>query len=184
MDGVDYEIIPLTELIIRFGEEKVAQSLKRYKGVFDSATESYLHDKAIEMEKRDISRTYMAVDTDMNILGYVTIGIKCAMFDSDDDSTKEISEKIRHRMNIDMKNDVAQSYLLGQLSRSPDAPKGFGETLVGMAIRELLESKRIVGCRMVRLDCHDELIPYYERLGFKYIRKNADGTLNQMVTFI
>lgn len=39
-----------------------------------------------------------------------------------DEDRKDFNKK----MNIDPESRVAQSYLIGQLSRSRDAPKGFG----------------------------------------------------------
>lgn len=83
-------------------------------------------------------------------------------------------------MNIDTRTGVAQSYLLGQLSRSVDAPKGLGSTLIDL----LASAKTIVGCRMVRLDCHDELIQYYSEHDFKLITRSEDGTLSQMMAFV
>jgi hypothetical protein len=79
---------------------------------------------------------------------------------------------------------VAQAYLLGQLVRSKDSPKGFGELLVDFAMKKVKEARGIVGCRVLRLDCADELVGYYERHGFSLIRKNGDKDLNQMVTLI
>ncbi len=52
------------------------------------------------------------------------------------------------------------------------------------ALSELNIAKSKVGCRMLRLDCHDELVLYYKGLGFKCFCKNEAGTLDQMVTFI
>ena len=52
MSEDEYQIVPLTDLIETYGEERVDRLLKGYRAVFDSATESYLHDKAMEMEKR------------------------------------------------------------------------------------------------------------------------------------
>ena len=52
------------------------------------------------------------------------------------------------------------------------------------AFDKLNQAKSIVGCRIVRLDCHDELIPYYTSHGFKLITKSDDGRLNQMMAFI
>ena len=42
----------------------------------------------------------------------------------------------------------------------------------------------IVGCRVVRLDCHDELIDYYKAHGFRLITTNDDRSLNQMMAFV
>ena len=87
-------------------------------------------------------------------------------------------------MNIDTRAGVAQSYLLGQLSRSVDAPKGLGSTLIDLAFDLLASAKTIVGCRMVRLECHDELIQYYSEHDFKLITRSEDGTLSQMMAFV
>ena len=46
------------------------------------------------------------------------------------------------------------------------------------------KAKSLVGCRLVRIDCEDELIPYYKSNGFTMVRTNEDGTLNQMLTFV
>lgn len=37
---------------------------------------------------------------------------------------------------------------------------------------------------MVRLDCDDPLVNYYEKLGFSLVAKNEKGNLNQMMTLI
>ena len=66
------------------------------------------------------------------------------------------------------------------MSRSEDAPKGFGKTILEHAIDVIEEANLLVGCRLVRVDCVDKLICYYEDKGFRFIRKNADGDLNQM----
>ena len=113
MSEDEYQIVPLTDLIETYGEERVDRLLKGYRAVFDSATESYLHDKAMEMEKRALARTYIAIDGGPKVIGYVTIGIKCLLVED----ASRIDGKIVHKMNIDVNNSVAQSYLLGQLSQ-------------------------------------------------------------------
>ncbi len=50
----------MSDLLDRYGDDAVTSILKDYRAVFDSATEAYLHDKAVEMEKRVLARTYIA----------------------------------------------------------------------------------------------------------------------------
>ena len=95
-----------------------------------------------------------------------------------------LSSSVLRQCNIDESTGVAQAYLLGQLARSIDSPKGFGKNLIDYAIGRLREAKEIVGCRMARLDCSDDLIDYYKDNGFKPIRSNDGGNLTQMMTFI
>ena len=176
----EYQVAPLSALLDEYDVGDVASLLDSYRAVFDSSTESFLRGRAVEMEMRDLSRTYLAIDMEYDIIGYVTLSIKCMSIPD----SSGIGTNVLRRMNIDGKSGVAQSYLLGQLSRSAKAPKGLGKELVKIALSELSVAKSKVGCRMQRLDCHDVLVPYYEGLGFRYFRKNEAGMLNQMVTFI
>lgn len=162
----------------RHGESP--ESAVLVQGGPDSATEAFLRHKAIEIELRDLCRTYLAVSDDMRILGFVSVGIKCLSVPE----RNQLSGKVLKSMNIEAGSGVAQSYLLGQLSRSEDSPKGLGRELLDVAFEKLDSAKRLVGCRMVRLDCHDELIPYYQAHGFRLITRNAEGTLNQMMAFV
>lgn len=133
------------------------------------------------MERRDLSRTYIAFDdSDKSILGYVSIGMKCIRIPKEN----LLSRNLLRQCNIDDSIGVAQAYLLGQLARSRCSPKGFGDTLIDFAVGKIREAKQIVGCRVLRLDCSDELLSYYEKHGFTQIRKNPDKDLNQMMIIV
>ena len=80
-------------------------------------------------------------------------------------------------------DNIAQAYLLGQLSRAEGYP-GFGKTLIDEAINKIREAQKIVGCRVVRIDCTDELIGYYQEYGLYYVRKNLHKNLNQMIMLL
>ena len=135
------------------------------------------------MEKKNISRTYLAIDADSKIIGYYSIGLRCLKVPmKDDENGNELKDdRFTIRMNVYPKTRVAQSYLIGQLSRSWDSPKGFGSKLMENAIHHTVDANRIVGCRLIRVDCDDELINYYSRCGFKLVNKDNDGKLNQMI---
>ncbi|MBQ8644560.1 MAG: hypothetical protein IJ469_07885 [Candidatus Methanomethylophilaceae archaeon] len=114
------------------------------------------------------------------IIGYFTIGIKCLQVPDN----APITNSMKKKMNIDGRSKVAQSYLIGQLGRDDDSPKGYGGRLLTEAFHRLHGANTIVGCRMVRVDCSDDLIPYYNRHGFHFILKNEDMNLNQMIASI
>ncbi len=133
------------------------------------------------MEKRDLCRTYLAISKGMDaIYGYVTVSIKCLKIPENNN----LSSRTLRMMNIDGVTGVAQSYLIGQLSRSADSPEGFGKILIDIAFKQLSVSKQAVGCRLVRLDCLDKLVPYYEQYGFKLISSSVSSSLNQMLMVI
>ena len=176
---VGYWVQPLSGLLVRHTEEYVAKVLSEYRSVRESDTEDFLHTKAIPMEKRDLSRTFIAMTPDMRILGYVSLSIKCMRIPDD----TLLSSNVQRQINVDSRTRVAQSYLIGQLSRSVDAPKGLGAELIGVAIGKIRGSKRNVGCRMVRLDCRDELVHYCRGQGFRMVAHD-EGSLNQMMILV
>lgn len=181
MNPKNYDIYPLSDIMGRLDENVIRGLPSSFRSVYDSATESFLREKALDMGKRDLSRTHLAISkVNRNVIGYITLSIKCMVVPKEN----LLSGKTLKGMNIESSTGVAQSYLLGQLSRSKDAPKGLGGEMLDLAFDKLGQAKGIVGCRMVRLDCHDELIPYYTDHGFRLITKNGSGSLNQMMAFV
>ena len=181
MDSPGYYMVSLTEIIRTYGKENTLSFLRSFVPLTNRRTADYLHEDAIPMEIRDLSRTYLAISNDGDsIQGYVTLGMKCIRIPGEN----LLSRSFLRQCNIDESTGVAQAYLLGQLARSIDSPKGFGKDLVEYAIGRLREAKEIVGCRIARLDCSSSLIDYYKNSGFKPIRRNDDGTLIQMISTI
>lgn len=171
----------MSDFLEQLGKEAVSKVLSTFESKIESDTEKFLREKAIEMELRDVSRTYLALSSDgFTVLGFITISIKCLGVPKEN----LLSGKILKHMNIDGTTGVAQSYLIGQLSRSKDSPSGFGEVLIDAALQHIRIAKVHVGCRLVRLDCHEELIGYYEKYGFKLVSDNQKGSLYQMLMVI
>ena len=114
-------------MIESYGQDVVYSILQSFRSVYDSATESFLKEKAVDMEIRDLSRTYLAFSKeDESILGYITISIKCMRVPDEN----LLSGKTKKGMNIDSRTNIVQSFLIGQLSRSVNAPKGLGGDLL------------------------------------------------------
>ena len=55
-----------------------------------------------------------------------------------------LSGKTKKSMNIDSRTNIVQSYLIGQFSRSSDAPKGLGSYLLDVAFEILNRARGIV----------------------------------------
>ena len=178
----EYEIVSLRRVLSTAGEDGARTLLEGLSCQRDQDREDFLHSNAISMEKRDVSRTYLAIrSSDAFLLGYFSIGLKCMLVPPEADT---ISKSFRKRMNVDPNSDVAQAYLLGQLGRDDHSPRGFGAVLLEEALDRLRTSKGIVGCRLVRLDCADELIGYYTEKGFRTVVVGSPGDLNHMVILI
>lgn len=85
-------------------------------------------------------------------------------------------------MNIN--NNIAQSYLIGQLGKSDGGPKGLGKFAIHYAVDRIKEANLKVGCRVIRLDCKTSLIKYCADNGFIFTGLNRKKNLNQMIRII
>ena len=159
-----YHLISLRDFLHEFDEGDVSNRLKKFICTRDSDREDFLHSKAVIFEKKSMARTYLAIIDDM-IAGYFTLSIRCLQVPDDQNISKSLSK----RMNIDPDNNVAQCYLLGQLGKADYSYKGMGADLLEDAVAIVKQANELVGCRVIRLDCMDELIPYYEQHGFTYL---------------
>lgn len=174
-----YKIIRLTSLLSEFGEEEVLKRLSTFESAFDSSTDTFLLKKSIQMEKKCECRTYIAYDVEtLEIMGFFSLGIRCLEVPDECGLSNSLLKKLNRS-----EEGVAQAYLLGQLSRAKGF-KGFGMILIDEALNRIRAAQEIVGCRVIRLDCADELIGYYQEYGFHFVKKNPDKDLNQMIMLI
>lgn len=181
IDTAKHSTVSLGTLLKKYERKEVEQILSTFVPVHkDSTPAEFLYKQAIMMELKDLSRTYIATPGDMEILGFFSLGIKCLRIQEGN----QLSNTTLRNMNIEESTGVAQSYLLGQLCRAENSEAGFGKVMIGEAIRKAQTCMKIVGCKMIRLDCADDMVEYYKKAGFKVIGKNPDGDLNQMMSFL
>ena len=155
--------------------------LSSFRCSAEPAAENFLRNVALRHEKNGISRTYLFLEEMDNapyVRGFFTLAIKCLHLNEH----HKVPEKIFERMNVD--RGVAQAYLLGQLAKADGTEKGFGRMMIARALDAFSKGHEMFGCKVVRLDCKDKLMGYYESCGFAYTGKNRDGSLNQMVAII
>ena len=172
----------LSHLISRMDGAELQLLLSSFRCSAEPAAENFLKNIAVRHEKNSISRTYLMLELngpDGNIVkGFFTLAIKCLSLDE----RHCIPEDIFEQMNVDRK--VAQAYLLGQLAKADGAEKGLGKIMMKRALGIFSNGHEMFGCKVIRLDCKDKLIGYYESCGFAFTGKNRDGSLNQMVAII
>ena len=174
-----YTLVRLSSLLSRYGEDAVAEKLSTFDPAFDSSVDRFLAEKSIAMEKKSECRTYLAFDIDSSaIMGFFSIGIRCLEVPDGCGLSNTMLKKLNRS-----EENVVQAYLLGQLSRAKGF-KGFGKTLIDEALSMIKAAQDIVGCRVVRLDCTDDLVGYYKEYGFHFVRKNPEKDLNQMVMIL
>ena len=159
-------------------KDELSSLLASFKCSRNRDSERFLRKTALKHEMKSISRTYLMMDTDeKRIMGYVTLAFKCL-----DVKDPNVESDVIELMNLN--EGVAQAYLVGQLAKADDAVTGLGKIMLDMAVIRFTKGKDMFGCRMIRLDCKDELIEYYKSNKFQLIAKNEEKDLNQMAIFI
>ena len=173
-----FEIVPLSELLDSHDEDDVRKLLNGFRCSRDADRETFLWNNSIPMERKAISRTYLAISEDFEVIGYFSVATKCMQI-SDASCVSKIFLK---KLNISKETGVAQAYLIGQLGRSDSSRPGLGAELLEQSFGVISRAYEAVGCRSIRVDCNDELVPYYESHGFTRIM-GSDGD-NKMVALI
>lgn len=177
---MNYKLYSLGELISNKGEAEASSVISNFICSKDPDRENYLHKDAIMMEKKALSRTYLAMFDDDCVAGYFSVGMRCMGVPN----AIPISTNLRKKLNVDSRTQVAQMYLLGQLARSDQSEPGIGVRLLDDALDVIHRAFVAVGCRAVRVDCTDDLVDYYRKHGFTFINKRDGDDLNQLVTIL
>ncbi len=124
--------------------------------------EEFLHQKALDFEKRGTSKTHLLIKDD-TIIGYFTLSMKPIL-------TEGISKEVIKKIDGFSKNrKCIYFYLIGQLGLHDDyIGKGIGEFLLFNAIDLIEKSHTIIGGRYILVDAYacTPVIGFYERYGF------------------
>ena len=158
-----------------YDEASLIEALSSFVCVYDDSdsadVENFLKTKAISNEKMGVTRTYLIINDEAwnngipQIDGYFSIAMKTLWFNNVD---CDIIESKFGKATI--KNCPA--FLIGQLARSANAPKGSGMSYLEIALSYISNASNIVGGRFVYLDCNPDRRSYYEQLGFAFLQKN------------
>lgn len=171
-------VVPLRELIDALSPERLSEIMSTFSCKKDGDVESFLKEKAIVQEKKNVSRTYLIFSINpTELMAYFTVAIS-----NMDVSDLRCSKNIEQKMNIN--KGSAQCYLLGQLGKCDEAPKGIGKFAMDQAMDRIIAANLNVGCRLLRVDCKDALMNYYLENGFTIARRNKDDDLLQMIRII
>ena len=96
----------------------------------------------------------------------------------------QISSDSEFGVEVRINDDIAQSFLIGQLGKRDETPKGLGEFAISCAMDLIADANDKVGWRVVRLDCRKALIKYYEKNGFTLVGYNKKKDLHEMVRIL
>ena len=185
------KMITLSEMLRYDTEENIKNKfLNSFKSLTNNDVEKFLHNKAIEIEKKSISTTHLLFD-DKKLVGYLSLSNKSLILPKE--RIEKLSSSKRKRLvqsgqTLENGHLVVNSYLIGQLGKNYDLPKEIqvkGVDLLTLAFNLLLEVKKIMTARYVWLECRnsEKLIDFYKKFGFEKIDNfiSKDGLVVMMM---
>ena len=178
-----YDIIRIEDLYETLGEKELRNILKDFECSLNKDVEYFLKEKAIEFFKLDISQTFI-VTCKFNgktvIVGYFALTNKVTKI-----RRSSLSNNWRKRVaRFTNNNDTDGKYfsislpLIGQLGKNYKNNYNrliSGDTLLKLACDKIKEAQKILGGKMVYLECEDKqpLKDFYEKNGFNCFGKRC-----------
>lgn len=144
--------------------------------------EYFLHNKAIQFEKMDLARTYLVMSTYKSkqiLVGYFSISNKPLTLPNK--QFRKLTKSLQRRLlgmgtRAEQSSYVIKGYLLGQLGKNFSQEARLancctGNDLIQIAYRKVAEAHRIVGGRILYLECENvaKIIDFYKSNGFNQI---------------
>lgn len=151
------------------------ESIPRQENGKANDVEYFLHEKAIQLEKISVSRTYLVFEKAGHLVGYFSLASKPLSMSKKNVSglSNSFKKKMKqHGYLTDSGAIQVYSYLLGQLGRNfANEHTIAGKDLLTLAYHKLKEASQIVGAKYVWLECenNDKLIDFYSTFGFKLV---------------
>jgi len=161
MCNTQEDIQHLTELLSSFSCDR------------DKDIENFLHNRAIDFERLNKSRTYLLCDDDIFqnegrivILGYFSVALKVLDFP---ENISNRTRKMLDGLSAKLHGEVIRSvpcYLIGQLGKNSSIAHGNtvkGSEFIDHALFTIQSAQNFVGGRLVLVECHNEpkLIKFY-----------------------
>ncbi|MBQ6345950.1 MAG: N-acetyltransferase [Clostridia bacterium] len=175
----------LKDMIDVRGEAVMQNELSRFSCPLNPDIEYFIKTKAIEFDKMGFAATHLVYHSYRGtpvLVGYYALANKSVSIKG-----STLNRRWRSRLNRFARYDYdAKQYsislpLIGQLGKNFENENNrliTGDQLLAFACNKVREAQRIMGGKMVYLECEDklELIEFYERNGF-YIfgHRNLDN---------
>ncbi|MBQ7702298.1 MAG: hypothetical protein IJT54_07850 [Candidatus Methanomethylophilaceae archaeon] len=108
MKDQSYSVFPLSDLVKDLGKRRTQEYLGTFRLYKDSDAGVFLSKKVLMMEDRDLSRTYLAMDSNDEIMGFISLGIKCLSIPE----KSLLSDRMIQDMFIDPKQESYRHFFL------------------------------------------------------------------------
>lgn len=182
---IGFNKVNLEDLRLGLGEEKLEQVLSSFSCPYNTDVDDFLHYKAKEFSRQRIASVYLVFASFRKspvLVGYFALANK--HFHIDLRKHGNVSSNLRRRIakfanyDVALRKHVITAPLIGQLGKNytNDYDKLItGDELLQIACDTVCEAQRIVGGKLVYLECDDvpSVVNFYERNGFYNFGKRA-----------
>lgn len=172
-----FAILSLRKVIDSFPNDslyKPSDLLACFNCRLNADEEDFLREKAITYENQNKARTFLVAD-EKGIRAYFTLAFKSI-------DLKNVSNSFKKTLTAGESNaDSYPVFLIGHIAKDDSVIEHIGDDILQSALDLLLEAQKIVGGRLVYLDCRNEekLKRFYERNGFKFFNTSSKSGLLQ-----
>lgn len=121
--------------------------------------DAWFHQRAGQDERRNIARIFVALDADLGVVGFYSLGAFTLAFD---DLPEDVARKLP-------RYDAIPAALIGRLARDERVKgQGMGDLLLADAIKRILAAGRTLAVFAIVVDAKDEAAArFYEAFGFR-----------------
>lgn len=168
--------VNLGELLREYEEEKVKKIIQKFKSR-DSDIKNFLHNKAIDFEKRGVSKTYLLFNNFNNLVGYFSLSSRNLIV-SNENYSKLSKTQQKQLFNGSYKLEnygyVVSSCLIGQLGKNYNFEDEMdGVELLKLSYEIVTIVAKYINLKYIWLECKNEekLLNFYKNFGFKHIEK-------------
>jgi hypothetical protein len=191
--------VSLADIFDEIGVDRTVEFLSAYSCPKNPDIEDFLRRRAIDFARQGIAATYLVLDDgasttgDVVIAGYFSLAYKVILVDPQAASNSRWRRRFGRfgRFQEETERYLLAVPLIGQLGKNFSANAAglvSGIDLLGLAEDKIRLTQRIVGGKMVYIECTDEpkLVSFYQLNGYFQIdqRETEDGYLLQMIKYL
>lgn len=191
----EFKEIGLEDMLSQLGEDMTKDILSSFMCPQNKDVQKFLKEKAILFSQKEISKTYLVFweakeskfgKSQKELVGYYAIGHKPIKIHRETPLGRMTSSKWRELCRIANERSsstecVLSSHLIGQLGKNYYNANNHlisGNDLLQMALKKIVEIRKLAGGKVVFLECEDEekILKFYENNGFEVFgKRNLDG---------
>ena len=184
-----YLKVNLIDLIDNKQSDEITNIISSFSCPYNADVEYFLQNKAVEFAKQKLTSTYFVFASYKEkpvLVGYFALTSKHFHIDATGNKSN-LSSRLRKRISKfgtydkELKKYIISAPLIGQLGKNYKNDYNnliTGDELLKIACDTVSEAQRIVGGKIVYLECEDtpKLVDFYKKNGFyDFGRRELDG---------